>query len=724
MSNKKIALAILWHQHQPFYKNSSGFYQMPWVRFHGTKDYLDMLLVLKEFPQIKQNINLVPSLLLQIQDYVENGAKDNIWLLTEKPAEKLTLEDKEKILENFFLANVNSMIKPYERFYELYLRHKRYSRTEPAEQQTQVFSTDDYRDLQTWYNLTWIGMESRKRPEIARLFKKGKNFSETDKLTVLKESLKILSEIIPLHKQMFEAGQIELSTSPFYHPILPLLCDNYIAQISTPGLPLPQIRFTHPEDAEAQVIRGLQYFEKLFGQRPKGMWPSEGSVSVQALEIIARQGVEWVATDEGVLLNTLKSNYSHTRIYQPYLLDTGKNQINIFFRDHYLSDSIGFVYSNWSADRAVSDLVNRVHAIRKLLIDIYKEDALQNFVIPIILDGENCWEYYEGDGKPFLRKLYSALSEDELIETVTLSEILQRNKKREKLTDLHPGSWINSNFNIWIGAEEDNKAWDILAQTREFLVKEQKKGIYTQETLNAAWEQIYIAEGSDWNWWYGDEHSSANDMEFDQLYREHLMEVYRLLGQDIPTVLYQTIKRIHFDRFVITRPKNFIQPVIDGRDSHFYEWVGAAVYEMNKIPQTAMHQVTRILDRLHVGFDRDNLYLRMDFLTRPEPMTEFILAVKTPSPQTIVISPLRGVIERFEMKEQAKIKSNLKPNFKWDRVFEVGIPFKDLKVKPGDSLGFQILIKLNGQPLEEFPRISLVEIKVPDENFELLEWSV
>ncbi len=724
MSKNKLGIAILWHQHQPYYKNSSGIYQMPWVRFHSTKDYLDMLLVQKEYPKIKQNVNLVPSLLLQIQDYVENGAKDNVWVLTEKPAEELNLEDKKKILANFFLANIDHMIKPYHRFYELYIKYKVYLKNESPEKQAESFSATDYRDLQVLYNLGWIGMESRKRPGIDKLFKKNRNYTEADKMALLQEIREIMKDIVPTAKEMWESGAIELSTTPFYHPILPLLCNVHTGRDSSPDIRLPQQQFSHPEDAEMQVARGIEYFEKLFGRRPVGMWPSEGSVSVQALEIIARQGLEWAATDEGILANTLHGDFSHAKIYQPYCLDTGKNQINLFFRDHYLSDAIGFVYSNWPSDRAVEDLKNRFYAIRRLLSDNYGEHSLEKFVVPIILDGENCWEYYEGDGKPFLRQLYQMLSDDPLVETVTLGESLKRAKSPERLNKLHPGSWINSNFNIWIGAEEDNKSWDILAQTREFLVEEEKTGLYPEEVLNQAWERIYVAEGSDWNWWYGDEHSSANDMEFDQLYREHLIEVYKLLGQDPPAILYQTIKRVHFDRFVSTRPKNFINPDIDGRSSYFYEWVGAAVYEPGKTAQSAMHQVTRVLDRLFVGFDVGHLYIRLDFLKRPDPLTEFVLAIKRPHHLTVVISPLRGVIEKFKMQDGTQQKTNLKPTYKLDRIMEVGISFDDLEVQAGDILGFQLQVKLNGQPVEEFPRINLVDLEVPSKEFELIEWSV
>ncbi len=729
MSPKKkekyaLPVVILWHHHQPYYKNSSGIFQMPWVRFHSTKDYLDLLLVLKEYPEIKQNYNLVPSLLSQIQNYTKDGVKDSVWELSEKPADMLEPEDKKKILSHFFQINTTKMIKPYPGYYELYLKIKDILKEDSIDRFLNYLSTDEYRDLQVWYNLAWIGIESRKKASIKKLFQKEKKFRESDKKILFKETHLIMNQLVGMFKQLWEKDQIEISTSPFYHPIIPLLCDNYIGRESSQSIPLPQKQFVFPEDAENQIEMGLDYIEKLFGKRPRGMWPSEGSVSMESMEIIARQGVQWAATDEGILANTLKEKFTQTHIYQPYLLDTGKNSINLFFRDHYLSDAIGFVYSNWPYEQAVSDFTGRLHAIRNLVIEKKGVDALSQAVVPVILDGENCWEYYEADGKPFLHTLYQTLQEDELLETVTFSEIVNRNKNPERINSIFPGSWINSNFNIWIGSEEDNKSWDILAATRQFLVRQQGEGIHSEEKIKQAWEKIYIAEGSDWNWWYGEEHSSANDMEFDQLYREHLMEVYYLLDSEIPAVLYQTIKRIHFDRFKSSMPKNFINPVLDGWSTHFYEWVGAAYYEIGNTYQSSMHQVARILNALYVGFNEQNLFIRLDFTSKPDPLSEFVIAIKRPKNITIVLSPLRGILEKFEMEDEVQAKTNLKPTFKMNKILEVAIPFQDLNIQAGEMIGFQILAKLNGKLLEEYPRMNLIELTIPDENYDLTEWSV
>ncbi len=724
MNKTPLQVAFLWHQHQPYYKNARNVYHMPWVRFHGTKDYLDMLLILKDYPQVKQNINLVPSLLLQLEDYVANDARDNIMLLTEKPAAELTDEEKTAILENFFLANVDTMIRPYPRYYQLYQKYKYDAPQIMVRDRHRLFSEQDFLDLQVWYNLTWIGMESRKRKAIQALFKKGTNFSEKDKQVLLKEIRHILKEIIPTHKKLWEKGQIELSLSPFYHPILPLLIDSNIARVSDPNVTLPPIQFQHPEDAEVQLDRAKAYFQEKFGRLPIGVWPSEGSVSEAAAELIARKGFRWIATDEGILSRTLGVAHESHKIYQPHRFVGKSHSIAIFFRDHYLSDSIGFVYSGWDEDSAVTDFFQRLYSIRNRLIQKFGEDALFRYVVSVILDGENCWEYYPNDGHSFRRKLFARLSEDPLIQTVTFQEFLEKNSGIPEIRSLHPGSWINSNFNIWIGSEEDNRAWELLKRTRDDLVRREKEALIPEEDLKEAWERIYIAEGSDWCWWYGDEHSSSQDAEFDQLYREHLIRVYEIIGVDVPPDLYQTIKKSHFDRFQSRSPVNFIYPTLDGRDSYYFEWLGAAVYEGSKVPQTAMHQVSRIIRQLYVGFNDKMLFLRVDFFNKPDPLYEYVLAIKMPRPITVVISPLRGIMELFEYRDEKFEKTLLEPTFKLDQILEVGIPFEAFKVKPGDRLGFQLHVKLNNQLVEKFPHINIIEVEVPDEYYELKEWVV
>ena len=719
VSKAKLNIAFLWHQHQPYYKNPKGYFQMPWVRFHGVKDYLDMILLLKEFPKIKQNINLVPSLLYQIKDYVDKGIRDNIWHLSEKLSPDLNLKEKKAILDLFFMANYEHMIKPYNRYRELYLKRKNYV---DSEEQIKFFKEQDFRDLQVWYNLTWIGMISRERPAIKRLFEKGSRFSEEDKKVLLDEHIKIMSEIIPTHKELLNSGQIELATSPFYHPIMPLLIDSNMGKVSDPNIKLPQ-QFSHPEDAEAQLEQGVKFFESLFGEKPVGIWPSEGSVSEDVAELMMRKNIRWIATDEEILKKSIITAFDRTHIYQPFQFKKGTRHINLFFRDHYLSDAIGFVYSNWDEDKAVEDFIARLNSIRKTIVEKHGEPSLKNFVVSIILDGENCWEYYENDGRTFLRKLYARLSEEPLMQTVTYSQFLDKAANLPQLSKIHPGSWINSNFNIWIGSEEDNRAWDLLKKTRDFFIEKQNDGSYLPEAIEEAQEQIYIAEGSDWCWWYGDEHASSQDMEFDLLFRQHLIKVYEIFGEEPPTELYQSIKHKHFQKFVSKNPTHFITPQIDGKSTHYFEWNGAAVYDGSILPQSAMHQVSRVIDKFYVGFDLNNLYFRIDFLSKPEPLYNYVITFKTPKVTTIVLSPLKGVIEKVFPRNGFTEKTNLNPALKLDSILEAAITFNDLSLEAGEKITFQLQIKDRNQIVETFPSMNIIEIEVPNENFDLREWS-
>ncbi|GAB4173198.1 MAG: glycoside hydrolase family 57 protein [Calditrichia bacterium] len=722
----KLAVAFYWHQHQPYYKDGSGIYQMPWVRFHGTKDYLDLLLYLKEYPEIKQNFNLVPSLLVQIDDYVTNGTRDLVWLLSEKDASQLTHEEKKYVLNNFFMANYPTMIEPYPRYNELYHKYKAESRYLSEDELVRRFDDQEYRDLQFWYNLTWIGIKSREREVIKKLIEKGENFREEEKEGLFKEILDILAQIVPLHAELKKKGQIDLTTTPFYHPILPLLCDNYIAKESTPDIDLPSIRFKHPEDAEVQVKKALDYFKNTFDFKPDGMWPAEGSVSEEAVSIISKYGLPYIATDEGILQHSLQGHLHYLDMYKPYRFKSNGNSVYIFFRDHALSDAIGFVYSSRPAENAVNDFIHRLEQIRAKLIDRFGEEYLEKQIVSIILDGENCWEFYPNDGKDFLQLLYKRLSDHPTLKTVTYSQFLAEHADgAQDLPKLHPGSWINHNFKIWIGAEEDNKSWEVLAQTREFLEKEQATGFYKEETLRQAWEEIYIAEGSDWNWWYGEEHSSAMDMEFDRLYRSHLLKVYELLGFDPPGELLQTIKQQHFVAFENIQPKNFISPKIDGQWSHFYEWHGAALYHCGKSQlQSTMHQVTKIMDKIYLGFDLTNIYLRIDFLQKPSLVTEIILNILSPEKLTLVFSPLKELGEVFRTSDDKIEKEVLTKDVKLKDIFEIAFPYKKLGLDYGQKIGFQILVKEKGHVLEQFPNITLLELILPDESFEMKEWII
>ncbi|MGD9900280.1 MAG: glycoside hydrolase family 57 protein, partial [Calditrichaceae bacterium] len=480
----QLKIAFLWHQHQPFYKDEEGDYLLPWVGLHAMKDYLDLLLIADQYPEIRQTINLVPSLLLQLKDYADGNANDIVVRLSRKSAAEFSTQDKADLLRHFFMGNPATMIQPYPRYIQLYEKYQSIKHLNDREL-TGRFSGEEIRDLQIWFNLSWIGYESKKDPNIQGLIKKQQNFSDDDRLMLLNFIHKLFKRVIPKHAEMWQKEQIDLTTSPFYHPILPLLCDTEIAKISQQSLVLPQPPFRHPEDAIAQVEKGLEYFGKTFGSYPSGIWPSEGSVSDEVAEIVASRGIKWIATDEDILSRSLDRPFEQNDIYSPYRIKTNAGDLHLFFRDRALSDKIGFVYGSWSAEEAVNDFLNHLKQIKAKIQKSGGDMAVENSIVPVILDGENCWEYYPENGGKFLHLLYKQLSGNPEFLTTTFTKFLENSEPRE-LTKIWPGSWINHNFQIWIGDSEDRQAWEMLHQTREFLVQSEKNVKISDEVRSQA----------------------------------------------------------------------------------------------------------------------------------------------------------------------------------------------------------------------------------------------
>lgn len=599
-----LRVAILWHQHQPYYKKNDEFI-LPWVRLHGVKDYRDLPALLREYPAVKQTFNLVPSLLLQVQDYLRGNARDAVERYTLLPAEHLSTEQKQYILDNFFLCNTSRMVEPYSRYNELY-EHMQNGTA------LQSFTAQDWRDLQTWYNLTWIGALSRQHDDAQYLFAKGRDFTEEEKCSVLSMHRRILAQVLPVLQAMSDSGQVELSVTPAFHPILPLLCNAESASVAMPDAPMPAKPFRYPQDAREHVQRGVEIFRNAIGSTPVGMWPAEGSVSTEALSLLADAGLQWAASDEHVLAQTLGENYTPLDKYFPYTFRSAEGrEIAMLFRDHVLSDVIGFVYSSWQATAAAADFCARLTAIRTQLVQEYGEEVLRTAVVPVILDGENCWEYYEGNGEPFLRALFQLLSSTPELATVTCSEAVAV-ERRATLEHMHPGSWINANFGIWIGNDEDNRAWDLLAQAREDV--EGARPVLDADAYRAALDMLYIAEGSDWFWWYGDANTSANDAEFDSLFRWYIEQAYRCAALDVPTAVYTPIASA-VARLAVVPPSRVIVPAIRGIAADTGGWEGAG-YVDAALAGGAMHHAVDVLTRLWFGSGNGMVYFRCD-IRRP-----------------------------------------------------------------------------------------------------------
>jgi len=729
---KALSVAFLWHMHQPYYKDTrTNRYQMPWVRLHGLKDYYDMVAVLEEFPQIHQTFNLVPSLIEQIQDYAENQVYDEHLLLTERTATDLTEAEKVKMLSSFFSCNPATMIHPYPRYRQL--MNKKGNDPQGSESKIRDFTIQDFLDLQVWSNLVWIDPIFRGDALISRLMKKGENFTEEEKAELISKQREIMGRILPRYKMMQEEGQIEVSFSPYFHPIMPLLYDTNQAKIALPHIQLPENRFSHPEDVEAQIDWGINLYERTFGRKPNGMWPPEGSVSETIVPLVVKSGIKWIATDEEILYLSMLmkkgedgkgTSQRSSPLYKSYQIEVGNEKLSILFRDHTLSDLIGFVYSSWDAETAADDFVRRLHQIRNSI----PQDELSSSAAVIILDGENCWEYYKNDGHDFLSALYSRLSDDKLLRTATVSEFLKTQAQPLKLPHLFPGSWINHNFRIWIGHPEDNLAWDLLSQTRNALVdfeKQKGKSEEIKEILQQAWKEIYVAEGSDWNWWYGDEHQAEGIEEFDRMFRSHLLFVYELMDQDPPEELYLPIKAKFINTYFLA-PTGYVNPVIDGEKTHYYEWQQAGFYDPLKAGG-AMHQTSSLISGIYFGTDDHQLYFRMDPTVSPEEFQqgnyEMVLEIlETPRYKIAIKQGRASLFRKIEENEWKLISAELE--FAFSKIMELAIPIHLLEFTQKQAVQFQLIVEREGNEMERWPSMDAIKFDLPGQNKALIFWEV
>ncbi|MGC8875164.1 MAG: glycoside hydrolase family 57 protein, partial [Chloroflexia bacterium] len=514
-----LFVAIIWHQHQPLYYKDpqTGLYAKPWVRVHAAKDYVDMATLVEQYPRIHVTFNLTPSLLRQLDD-IASGARDVYWATTEVPADRLTEEQKVFLLQRFFDTN-RKVIARFPRYQEL-LEKRGTDLSDAGLRATAARWTEqDFRDLQVLFNLAWTDPDWRAQEPLRALVEKGRNFEEADKAIVLGEHLRLVKEVVPVHRRLQEAGQIEVTMTPYAHPILPLLVDTTQAKIARPDIDLPREAFSYGRDAQAQVQKGVQFYEEHFGQPPRGMWPAEGAVSQLIVTMVSQAGIQWMASDEDVLAYSLglpgftrdaqETVQEADTLYRPYSVSDGRNPpVAILFRDRTLSDKIGFTYSGTKGDLAAADFVQRLHAIKDRL---QAEGAKGPHLVTVILDGENAWEYYENDGKEFLHSLYRLLSEDPELVTVTPSEYLARFPEMPAIETLWAGSWIDHDFATWIGEDEENRAWEDLGMVRDFLqeyVSGKRKA--DEAVLAQALDLMYAAEGSDWFWWYGADQDSGD----------------------------------------------------------------------------------------------------------------------------------------------------------------------------------------------------------------------
>ena len=551
---KQLNLILLWHMHQPDYRDYvTKEFVLPWVYLHAIKDYTDMAFHLEMHPQTKAVVNFVPILLDQLEDFTEQFDSGKIRtpllrLLATPDLEHISVQDRLYVFDSCFLSNHETMLQPYptyKRLHELYQIFNKRSESELAYVSGQYLA-----DLLVWYHLAWMGESVRRNNEfIMRLMAQSKGFSYDDRLQLFNLIGELIQNLIPRYRALVESGQIELSTTPHYHPLAPLLIDFTSARDSQADVTLPE----HQEypGGRSRVAFHLSSatasHTERFNEKPFGVWPAEGALSTALLKIFAEQGCQWSASGEGVLVNSLRAAYPEAPLpdrneylYRPYRITGEAEQVICFFRDDQLSDLIGFEYSRWFGRDAAENFVQSLERIYQSTPDEV------NPVVSVILDGENAWESYPYNGFYFLNDLYSLLDEHPYIRTTTYRDYIADPGNLSNiatLPTLTAGSWVYGTFSTWIGDREKNYAWDLLCAAKQSFDRVMQSDRLTTEEKAEARRQLASCESSDWFWWFGDYNPAHSVASFDQLYRQNLMNLYRMLKLPIPAEIFESISK-------------------------------------------------------------------------------------------------------------------------------------------------------------------------------------
>lgn len=705
-AKKKLYLAFMWHMHQPYYKDDiSGEYKMPWVFLHAIKDYYELVRYIEKFSSIKATFNVVPSLLEQLREYESGFVNDSLLSLIKKHVSVLTVEEKKKLSTMLFYSNPKTMILPLKRYAELYDKKNSFKDSDDFALQ---ISDDEMVDLQVLFLLSWCSNALREKSKIVTsMLSKGRGFGHPDKEDLLDELFGFVKTIIPYYGKMQKEGRIEVSTTPYYHPILPLLLDKNAAKEADRGAVTPKEFADFRSDAAMHVKDAVSYYEGLFGAAPSTFWPAEGSVSVEALRLLSSNGVKHVGADEDVLFKSIEGRLRSNLYKKYYVGDDYK--IGVLFRDKGLSDLLGFTYSNKNPKEAAADFISRLSQI--------KDTLSFNPVVPIILDGENAWEYYDNNAKDFFEALYEEIERADWCETLTFSEVFQKDDVESGYIEhIKPGSWIYGTFSTWMGHEEKNRGWELLSIAKNSY--EAKKSMLAEEADKKAKKELMIAEGSDWFWWYGDDHYTPQADEFDELFRKHLINIYKIIGETPPQKMFEPICKVKTGK-QRSKPKNYVSPTIDGQISDFYEWLGGGYVDLDA-DFSVMDSGGFHFEKLFWGFDDENIYFAIK--------GKFDELIDKGYELSIDLTGSADVSFKLEFTRQSKtfscIQNGTLQRVEWavGDVFEISVPKGCLACGCDSLLQASFEIQKNSKTIERAPLYGSLGLEVNEKFLE--DWYI
>ncbi|MBN1297837.1 hypothetical protein JXA80_13760 [bacterium] len=721
---KTLNVLFLWHMHQPSYAVDDDPFWLPWTRLHGTKDYIGMAHVAARASTHRMTFNFTPVLWEQLLAYA-SGTPDKELELCRKPTATLTLNERQYLLSKLFTGNPVSLIDPFPRYAELLDLYGR-----AGEDAAHRITERDLRDLSVWRMLAWVYPDIRDTdPVLNELIQRQSDFTEEDKERVVTRTLAIVSTIPDAYRDLDRKGQIDIVTTPYYHPILPLLIDSDVAKESAPSTTVPP-RFQFPEDADWHISEAIRMHTDIFGEPPEGMWPAEGSISAAAAGVFAAAGIRWIATDELILARSLGIDFHRDAagrinrpdvLYRPWRFRTEAGEIAVFFRDHQLSDLIGFDYQSVPVDHAVTDFIQRLKHIHSQVQPFDFEPC-----VCVILDGENAWEHYSGGGFPFLERLFHAITSQQGLHLETMSAFLHSLPvPPPELPRLHPGSWIHGDFGIWMGQSEENAAWNCIRDLHDAIGETMA---YHDEGYSVSRRYLRQAEASDTFWWLGDDHFTTEKAEFDALFRKVLIRGYETAGLVPPGVLYRPLIGSVDSASRVEYPKNLISPVIDGDLQSYFDWFGAGTIDL-EMRYSAMHGSSDVqyFSRCRFGFDLEHLFFRFDPLgsscDRPFRM-DIVFRSPDGAMDVSMEHVLRGEIGeacRFSYSDGRKADDCLGV---CERVCEIRIPFGTVGIEPDERVVVYLELWMEDRMVMRVPDHGEIVFFAPTEDYDSLMWRV
>jgi len=701
----KLKIAFIWQYSQPYLKDLNGNYTLPVIRQHLQRDYVDMLKIMTEHSNIKLNFNIVPALLDQLADYMDGTASDYTWYLSRKPAEELESHEKEFILSHFFKGENESIIFPYKRYLELYEKKVSLSEKGYIEDMTTSFSVEEYRDLQVWHNLAWIGNKSQKEAIVQTLLNKHKYFTEEDKF-------KLFAYLELLHKCFFhlyasevERGQIEISTTPYYNPVLPVIIDNHSIKTEKS---LPLNRFEGFQEAQQQLIDARKRLKKEFNQASSGIILKDFVLNTKSLQLVSKLRYDWTVVKADHI-----SEMSGVEEYFPVVFsENNKYHLTCFIKNDRFTELFKTTFTYKSA-------LESFHLFREHLEDVYQEikDSgrdMDDAVVTIALPGDVLWNRYAGQGTELLDKIYGFLNTSDQFETIRLNDYLEKGKRPlRQMNSLNRK--YKENYDKWIGSPAANRAWDAISKTYEFILQVEDKGEMSHSNLKKARESLNRILGAEWFEWYSDQETRW-DIFYDEIFRSRLIACYEELIEKPPKTLFYNLKNDSSYIFKSIPVTGLIYPDVDGFHSEFTEWHGAAIYDAQK-HQIEVGNFSNVFIRyVMIGYDEENIYLSVRFKEYPPVASHIVFDFLVPDGYSLAISPLSGTANLYlgDSKDRTLITDNIE--FGINEILELKLPVKYIQLERNRVFALQVCLTLRESCFERFPQTSVIRTRFMDES--------